>query len=73
MKVFTNFSTLYALTRSNTSLLDEMTRFYSFGWPMMPGSPFVLGSFWWSTETWGEKVQVSCPVVLPAFVFSIFL
>lgn len=27
MKVFINFSTLYALTRSNTSLIDEMTRF----------------------------------------------
>lgn len=58
MKVFINFSTLYALTRSNASLIGEMTRFYSFGWPMMPGSPFAMVLSGGFTETWSEDAGI---------------
>lgn len=70
MKVFINFSILYALTRSNTSLVDEMTRFYSFGWPMMPGSPFDMVLSGGATETWSEDAgilsySITCFVCFP--------
>lgn len=70
MKVFINFSTLYALTRSNTSLIEEMTRFYSFGWPMMPDSPFAMVLSGGATETWSEGAGI---LVLPALCVSHFL
>lgn len=72
MKVFINFSILYALTRSNTSLVDEMTRFYSFGWPMMPGSPFDMVLSGGATETWSEDAGIlSCSITcFVCFPFS---
>lgn len=71
MKVFINFSILYALTRSNTSLVDEMARFYSFDWPMMPGSRFDRVLSGGTTETWSEGAGIlSCSTCFVCFPFS---